>query len=89
VAGSGLTDTASPENLLAGQGSPMQMMMSLLPMAAQMPSQLSGLASGGPLSSVTELPQQALQQITSLAGQVGSLSPMSAPRRSRPPAATG
>ena len=44
--GSGLTDTASPENLLAGQGSPMQMMMSLLPMAAQMPSQLSGLASG-------------------------------------------
>ncbi len=73
--GSGLSDTASPENLLAGQGSPMQMMMSLLPMAAQMPSQLSGLASGGPLSSVSQLPQQALQQITSLAGQVGSLSP--------------
>ena len=73
--GSSLTDTASPENLLAGQGSPMQMMMSLLPMAAQMPSQLSGLTSGGPLSSVTELPQQALQQITSLAGQFGSVSP--------------
>lgn len=53
----------------------MQMMMSPLPMAAQMPSQLSGLASGVHSSSVTELPQQALQQITLLAGQVGLLSP--------------
>jgi PPE-repeat protein len=71
--GSSLTDTAaSPESLLAGQGSPMQMMMSLLPMAAQMPSQLGGMASGGSLS---QLPQQALQQVTSLAGQFGSLSP--------------
>ncbi|MDQ1318764.1 MAG: hypothetical protein QG655_7, partial [Actinomycetota bacterium] len=69
---SSLTDTASPESLLAGQGSPMQMMMSLLPMAAQMPSQLGGMASGGPLA---QLPQQALQQVTSLAGQFGSLSP--------------
>ena len=71
--GSSLTDTvASPESLLAGQGSPMQMMMSLLPMAAQMPSQLSGLTSGGGL---TQLPQQALQQVTSLASQFGSFSP--------------
>ncbi len=75
--GSGITDTAaSPESLLTGQGSPMQMMMSLLPMAAQMPSQLSsGLTSGGPLGALGGLPQQALQQVTSLAGQFGSASP--------------
>lgn len=58
---------------LSGAQSPMEMMSSLLPMAMQLPSSLGQLASGGgPLKSLTELPKQAMEQVTSLSSQFGS-----------------
>ena len=47
----------------------MEMLMGLMPMAMQLPSQL---ASGGPLKSLTELPQKAMEQFSSLSSQFGS-----------------
>ena len=66
------TDAASPESPLGAQGSPMEMLMGLMPMAMQLPSQL---ASGGPLKSLTELPQKGLEQFSSLSSQFDSFAP--------------
>lgn len=71
--GSGLGQGAGTD-ALSGAGSPMEMMMSVLPMVMQMPASLGqSLGGGGPLQSLGQVPQQIFGQLSSLASQVGEV----------------